>query len=1310
MTDPRPNPWELPTNKDCQLDQAGALAWMARLMGPVHRLAWHGRDREGDRERCQQHLGTIVGRAYGLDGPARTAAVLVDWWMQAALGGGVLGVSWHLGDHLAAHPALLQALDEVISHQGDEPALRQLRRPTLFLRAQRHLRELVERTVKFKKSPGPEIYAEARAEAWELVHIAESAGARPPGRLRLLDRNVEDWASELRGGREALQRRLKVWNALVKRLYELQSAARDVVTHWSTDSPQDAPLPGDWRSWLDEELHPCAALAEAVLWDVASVAPAFDEPPPPCLRAEWLLDELKRVSPDLDPASKVLLLALAREAVEYSPSHPAPGWVADAEDHLASLRTRIRTLRVQAESLHIEEAGQQLAEALAMLDRLDVSESAGWIDYAEETIEQQAQDAAGARLERETAAWLAELEEVGGALPETPEEERIEQRHARTEQAWNDVRAQLVGRRDAVAEAVSRLAACPTRAQSEPKLAAATESIEQGRLGAARRLLDGVEDLLLAERRAMDERLRPELREIKARAEEAEFRDREIESLRTVLHRIEARAEAEFEHRPMIEALEGLISTVERREGESLAFLGVGVGVGDGGSGFRIRITRWLASGVEVDPLRFGSSDLELPLKFGRDLKTGDLVAVGGSPGWFRREGGSCRVLGEPVLLPEARWYDVVPVTTLERPSEDEIRRHPFRANLSEEYFIAASGWIQGPYRRSEEALVPSDSRGFVARMDADHFAELFGLVEIGGLAPRGSGSRRLVHLCPTLEDLLGEEAEPVDRLDPGAVEAWLAELTKELEGVDAGDLAHAITRLEMRSAELPQAVLEHRLRLLREFLETSRLFQEERRRAAEWFVETEEGKREVQRAASRRVDEMLETVRRQVEVRGRKLEAEIEASEQVLDERRRQLTDLEGAELHRREELGRQTRDLQEEIDALQELRKDTKTRLLAEILHHPSSSPPVEPMGEDPGDPAGPLRAPACAVQPVADLTGLATELARRLPTWGGQEVANLLASLVASPWTLMAGPPGVGKSTLARAFLSQLGHGPRTGRCLELVVRRDWQDDSPLFGFWHPSKRAWEPSSEGFVELLLTARDDHEGGHGGLYTALFEEMNLASPEYYLSRPISAIEASDPQVRLYGDELRPRNQGRYPATFALPPNVRLVGTVNIDDTVERLSPRFLSRVSVIWMEPVLETFTKPLEISEPPEIPFDWRDLLSLAEDRPAPALEPVMKAIVFLHENRFSGAPSPRTVRGIERYLAIAQDLLPERVAEDYQVLQRILPSIRGVGERYRSLMDELASLCSRQGWRMSAQRCERIRSRGEELGDFYDFFHA
>ncbi len=1312
MTSHRPT-WIFPTKKDEELEPGAAQWWMERLLGPAHRLAWLGDDREGDRRRCVADLHVAVRAAYGDDGPHRTAAVLVDWWMQAALGESPIGTAWLLGDNLSGHPGLVQALEAVLEHQSESPALVQLRKPTRFVHACEHLRGLVERPVKFKKSPAPEIYGEAREQAWELVHRAETPKQGPIRDTRLLTEDVEDWASEPRGGREVLQRRLKVWNHLAKRLDELQTAALDLVNNWTAEAPARDVLPDGWRDWLGGELSPCAAVAEAVLHDIASVDPSYQGASPSCLRPEWLLDDLGQVPATLAPEHRVRLLAFAREALEAAPSHPAPSWVDAAENHLASLRTRIRSLRAQAESLGIDEAQQQLEEALSMLDRLDVSESAGWIEYAEETIEQQAQDAAVARLEREMATWLADLEEVGEVheevAPSQPGEE-LEQRHARIEAAWGQVLTRQRQRHERLQEAVQRLADGPTREQSTQKLGTAGKAIEGGNLGAARRQMDAIDDLLAAARRAMDERLRPELREIKARAEEAEFRDREMESIRSALHRIEARGEAELDHRWLIEALDALISAAERHEAENLELLGVLVDEGAGATMRRVRITHWLASGVEVDPLRFGGSDVEMPAALGKQFKPGDLLVVGGQSGWFRREGGTSRVLQTPSHLPGEQWLEVVPSTTLDRVTIEDVRSYAFRGDLSETYLLIADNRVQGPYHRDDGALIPADRRGFVARMDVERFNELFGLFEIGALPTPGATARRLVHIAPSLDDLLDEEAEPVDRLDPAALEVWLADLVREMAGSDVAKIAQAVARLEERGDDLPQAVLEHRLQLLGEFLESSRLFQEERRRAAERFVTTPEGQREVQRAASRRVDDELEVVKQQVAERRKALEAEVERLDGLIVERQAALRDLEGAEERRREELARETEDLQQQIDALNDLRQDAKTKLLAEIL--PGVSVPGRAAAAPAERPASvePLTAKRGPSRSVGDLAELATELSRRLTAWSGQEVANLLASMVASPWTLMAGPPGVGKSTFARAFLSQLGHGPETGRCLELVVRRDWHDDSPLFGFWHPQKQAWEPSSEGFVELLLTAHDDESRSCGGLYTALLEELNLASPEYYLSRPISALEARTPQVRLYGSELRPANAARYPGVFPFPANTRLVGTVNVDETVERLSPRFLSRASVIWMEPVVESFDKPLELPEPPEVPVDWRSVNALVNGGQPPSLAPVMQLAAFLHEHRVSGAPTPRTIQGIQRYLSTARDLLPPKVAEDYQVLQRVLPCIRGVGERYRRLLDELSRLCTRQSWRMSAQRCDQIRTRGEELGDFYDFFHS
>ena len=108
----------------------------------------------------------------------------------------------------------------------------------------------------------------------------------------------------------------------------------------------------------------------------------------------------------------------------------------------------------------------------------------------------------------------------------------------------------------------------------------------------------------------------------------------------------------------------------------------------------------------------------------------------------------------------------------------------------------------------------------------------------------------------------------------------------------------------------------------------------------------------------------------------------------------------------------------------------------------------------------------------------------------------------------------------------------------------------------GFFNPLTNSYVRTA--VVELLLRAAEDP----GRPYVVILDEMNLARVEYYFSDFLSALESDEP-IGLMSpgleEELLALGHDDIPAQLQIPPNVSFVGTVNVDETTQSFSPKFV-------------------------------------------------------------------------------------------------------------------------------------------------------
>ncbi|WP_230459235.1 MrcB family domain-containing protein [Geobacillus thermodenitrificans] len=171
--------------------------------------------------------------------------------------------------------------------------------------------------------------------------------------------------------------------------------------------------------------------------------------------------------------------------------------------------------------------------------------------------------------------------------------------------------------------------------------------------------------------------------------------------------------------------------------------------------------------------------------------------------------------------------------------------------------------------------------------------------------------------------------------------------------------------------------------------------------------------------------------------------------------------------------------------------------------------------------------------------------------------EEVMNLFLSLKTKPFVILSGISGTGKTKIAQWLAESVGATEDNGQFILIPVCPDWNDGSDLLGYVD-IKGDFKP---GPLTNVITEAENHPDKP---YFVVLDEMNLARVEHYFSDVLSVMESRRwENGRITSSRLLPKETaGR---DLFLPPNVYIIGTVNMDETTHPFSKKVLDRANTI-------------------------------------------------------------------------------------------------------------------------------------------------
>lgn len=299
----------------------------------------------------------------------------------------------------------------------------------------------------------------------------------------------------------------------------------------------------------------------------------------------------------------------------------------------------------------------------------------------------------------------------------------------------------------------------------------------------------------------------------------------------------------------------------------------------------------------------------------------------------------------------------------------------------------------------------------------------------------------------------------------------------------------------------------------------------------------------------------------------------------------------------------------------------------------------------------------------------------------------IKRYVCSLMTKTFVILSGLAGSGKTQLALAFACAMSDNVEQQLCV-VPVGADWTNREPLLGYPNALKHGeyMQPES-GVLQIMMRALRNPLKP----YFLILDEMNLSYVERYFADFLSALE-SHQEIPLW--EKPDECDSEVPAKIALPKNLFIIGTINVDETTYMFSPKVLDRANVIEFKISSDEMGEFLQ--EMREVDSDsiigkaagmGAGFVELANKKDLDKDNNAVKILqnFFVELKEVNAEFGYRSATEIFRFICQVKNnddtgqKMTENEILDAAIVQKLLPKLHGSRKKLEPVLKKLWSLC-------------------------------